>query len=164
MLMLTLILFPLNGFAYSYTGSEQCNYYVEWRWGGTLLNGEAVFQNAFQQALTDWNNSQNARRYVNGGSDASGALDTYSEKDGKYGNSIWYTNLLGCVTSWVSKINRYYSLTHEFTPARSTANHELGHILGLAHTNNPAIMNTSRNRYSMYTPQTDDINGVNNLY
>jgi hypothetical protein len=100
-LMLVLTLFPLSTFAYSYNGSKQCDYYVEWR--GTLQSDGTVYKDAFQQALTDWNNSQSSRRFVNGGSDSPGALDTYSENDGKYGNSIWYTNLSGCVTSWISK-------------------------------------------------------------
>jgi hypothetical protein len=40
--------------------------------------------------------------------------------------------------------------------------HELGHAMSLYDlTSGTAIMNTNRNRNLMYTPQTDDINGVN---
>jgi hypothetical protein len=45
--------------------------------------------------------------------------------------------------------------------ARSTANHELGHLLGIADLNSgTAIMNVDRDRSSVYVPQTDDVNGV----
>ena len=45
--------------------------------------------------------------------------------------------------------------------ARSTANHELGHLLGIADLNSgTAIMNVDRDHSSVYVPQTDDVNGV----
>jgi hypothetical protein len=159
-LALILTLSPVQeALAYSFTGQKQCTYYIYWRWGGSITSAH---KSAFQQALTDWNGVQSVRRFVGGTSTAPGAIDTYTAKDGNYGLSTWYYDGSGCITSWVSKLNNYYY--GNFTENRSTANHELGHILGLEHTNNPAIMKIGRNRLSIYVPQTDDINGVNALY
>ena len=48
------------------------------------------------------------------------------------------------------------------------AGHELGHVLGLAHVTNKAIMiDNSKDRYDVYKivkPQSDDVNGINRLY
>ncbi|PMB01483.1 hypothetical protein CEN49_27555 [Fischerella thermalis CCMEE 5273] len=146
--------------AYSYNGYKQCTYYVDWRWGGNITS---VHKDGFQQALTDWNGAQSKRRFKNGGSSAPGALDSYkSESDYLNGKAIYYHDSRKCITSWVAKLNSINTKT--YTHSRSTGNHELGHILGLAHTNNRAIMNTKRNRNEIYRPQTDDINGINNLY
>jgi hypothetical protein len=159
-LVLSLTLAPANeAAAYSFTGEKQCYFYVYWRWGGSITS---LHKSAFQQALTDWNNSQGMRRFVGGTSSAPGAIDTYNENDGAYGKSVWYYDSDGCITSWASKLNDYYGNT--FTTARSSANHELGHILGLDHTTNWAIMQVGRDRNVIYVPQTDDINGINALY
>lgn len=56
-------------------------------------------------------------------------------------------------------INRYYP--QQTYAWRSTACHELGHVLGLGHAaTETCIMNGNRDRNTVYTPQTDDINGV----
>lgn len=47
---------------------------------------------------------------------------------------------------------------------KSTLVHEYGHIFCLDHTTKTSIMNSSRNRNTMTTPQTFDISEVNSVY
>lgn len=149
-------------YAYSYTGQRICTFYVDYRWGGSIIS---IHKHAFEHAVSDWNAVQSKKRFRNGGSTAPGVLDSYSTDKEELGvTNVVYNTDTNCTVAWASKINKYYTETHYLTPARSTGNHELGHTLGLDHTLNPAIMNVYRDRYEIHVPQADDINGVNALY
>lgn len=154
---------PSQTFAYSFTGDRMCNYYyVPIRWGGSI-NEE--YKTTAATSMRDWNEAQNKRRFVQGDSSSSGVIDAYySSSDSYFGYSYWQTGMDSCTDAWVTKINTYYESNNDTDFGRSVVSHELGHILGLAHTNWSSLMNTDRNRYTLYTPQKDDINGVNELY
>lgn len=150
-------------YAYSFTGVKICTYYVNYRFGGNLFPEHKA---GFVYAMSDWNSMQSKRRFRNAGSSANGALDSYYLDDYvEYGYTyILYNQDTKCITAWVSKINWYFNETMYETFARSVGGHELGHTLGLDHTNNRALMNYNRDRWVIYRPQTDDLNGVNALY
>jgi Matrixin len=66
-------------------------------------------------------------------------------------------------------LNYTYLFGNTDTQLRSTTGHEIGHALGLDHppkTTSQILMYTLqyRDRNVLYTPQTDDVNGVNSIY
>jgi Matrixin len=61
-------------------------------------------------------------------------------------------------------LNWYYLASDTDTRRRSTSGHELGHALGLDHSTGAVLMNDARNRDQVFSPKTDDINGVNSIY
>ncbi|MBA4548874.1 matrixin family metalloprotease [Thermoactinomyces intermedius] len=156
-------IFPSMTFAYSFTGDKLCDYYyVYYRWGGHITKEH---QEASKKAIQSWNEAQDKRRFVQGDSSATGVVDSYySSTDGYFGYSYWQTGVGSCINSWVAKMNTYYESNNDSQFGQSVLGHEIGHVLGLAHTNWTSLMNTERDRFQTYTPQTDDINGVNNLY
>ncbi|TES83910.1 MAG: matrixin family metalloprotease [Hadesarchaea archaeon] len=68
------------------------------------------------------------------------------------------------------KLNLYYVSDFSSEKTQALAAHEYGHVLGLAHElSSPRVLmypylNVFYGIYGVYTPQQDDINGVNDLY
>ncbi len=68
------------------------------------------------------------------------------------------------------KLNLYYVSDYSSEKTQAVAAHEYGHVLGLAHEfSSPRVLmypylNVFYDIYGVYTPQQDDINGVNSLY
>lgn len=71
-------------------------------------------------------------------------------------------------TSGETYLNSYYVDGYSSQKRQSVAAHEQGHLLGLAHESGCVLMNeATSSRYDscgVYTPQQDDINGVNAIY
>lgn len=148
--------------AYQFTGWKQCTFYVKWLWHSSITS---VHKEGFQQALTDWNGAQGKRKFSNGFGNVQGYLGSYT--DLRSGSANGYTDGTRdanyCFVAWEARLNTFK--TTDFTQSRSTGGHELGHALGLAHEPiKRAVMNDPRNRYAIYRPQQDDINGVNVRY
>lgn len=65
-------------------------------------------------------------------------------------------------------INKYYTDSYSTNKKRSVTCHELGHAVGLGDSSGAVVMNgwTSYryDTYGIYTPQQDDIDGVNAMY
>lgn len=73
----------------------------------------------------------------------------------------------GYFTSAMLQINYYYTQFYAQDTIDGVAAHEIGHSLGLAHTNGCVLMTpatATRNACGIYGPVQDDKNGVNSLY
>lgn len=84
---------------------------------------------------------------------------------GPYGQTHQGCSIGGVRTTTITTLNidRLGSVSSTFR--RSVANHELGHHIGIRHsTVSPAVMNSGRDRETVYLPQVDDVCGVNHRY
>ncbi|MCL6561990.1 MAG: matrixin family metalloprotease [Firmicutes bacterium] len=64
-------------------------------------------------------------------------------------------------------LNTYYTAGYSTTHVEAISGHELGHALGLAHNPTCPVLMNPDDAYTtcdIYTPQQDDINGVNAIY
>lgn len=74
------------------------------------------------------------------------------------------------ITSCDAIVNSYYTEDYSTRKLRSVTGHEFGHVWGLAEAGKSSrvLMNPETERrytsYGIYTPQDDDIDGVNSIY
>ena len=128
---------------------------------------------AWADALTGWYNTSTPFTYQqNCNADVASLSDTTNSGvawDGQ--TQIWQSG--GLISFSASLLNRHWTDSYGSYERQSVASHELGHVLGLGElTGAYAVMNqytcgVSYSRFCWYTiwgPQTDDVNGVNAIY
>lgn len=125
---------------------------------------------AWQNAISDWH-SKVSSNFYEVSPEQGCALTIMNEASSSLYGRTTFTVSGNRITGFVARINvgnsnlSGASATNKAKIARSTAGHELGHLLGLDDIySGTAIMNVNRSRTSIYTPQTDDVNGVNAGY
>ncbi|AKG36755.1 zinc metalloprotease [Paenibacillus durus] len=134
---------------------------------------DANYKTAWSTAVNDWNNKQSKIRfdlselYTSSANSVGTMINSDTSIYGETTNTL--TSDSSQITSFVARLNTANSeIAGNATVRRSTSNHELGHALALADNNVSviflAIMNQLRDRTTTYTPQTDDVNGVNAKY
>jgi hypothetical protein len=137
---------------------------LSYKWGSNLQTSGGLSRTAFESAISDWNGTA-TKVFFSNSTGSSNILDTYYKIDSTdYGvtNVTSSGSSIVCFTSEINVGNT--NVVNTTNVARSAAGHELGHGLGLAHTSSTALMNQNRDRTKIYTPQSDDINGVNSMY
>lgn len=96
---------------------------------------------------------------------------TLVDKDDEYwdGLAILYpSSSSNPYSQAVTNLNIYYTQNYSSEKTQSVQAHEFGHLLGLAHETGSVLMNpytsTRYDTYGVYTPQQDDIDGINGIY
>lgn len=165
MLLIFLLCAPFT-LAYDLSGVtwdsvDPLGYYME-NWVGIKT------RTAFTYSIEDWNATDTPVNYQEDPANYKVYLCETEEPgvdwDGKC--KIGYT---GSRIDWATcMLNMYYTDDHAANKRRSVSGNELGHSLGLNHEDAAVLMNpytSSRyDKYGVYTPQEDDINGVNAMY
>lgn len=167
-LLVIAILFSICSSANAYTighpwrySSGTLNVYYAW---GSSMPSDSVWKTAFSTAASDWTGTFTVLSY-NYSSSAVNKLGVVSIAGGSYGYAWTTSDSEGYIISFSAAGNTATTGSFTSTMRRSTAGHELGHGAGLGEGNvAQALMYQGRDRSKIYTPQTDDVQGINSLY
>lgn len=131
---------------------------------------DAYIRASWDTAVSDWNSEQSKIKFDLSSSNFStlSTVGTMSDPDQSYYGSAFTSrpnNVISYFSLYLNTGNT--TIVNNGIVRRSTANHELGHGMGIADiTSGPvlAVMNIGRDRTKIYLPQQDDKNAVNTKY
>lgn len=154
-----------------------------YRWGGTPSSGccanlyynepsdtgwvYGVDKDAMHGAESAWNNSPANVYYVNNGSPNISFNDTVNSSVNWDGITYYSWNSDNTFAYANAYVNGYYLINYPSWVSQGVAAHELGHVLGLAHSNGCVLMvpdTPDRQSCGISGPTQDDVNGANALY
>ena len=118
---------------------------------------------AFYDAKVDWDFTSTPISFIYSEESFQVMGAEYDEDDGLNGY-CWRFYVGDNVYAADIWLNWYTLEDDTANERRGTAGHEWGHVFSLSHEVGAVLMNPSRNRSSIYVPQSDDVNGVNDIY
>lgn len=136
---------------------------VHFAWGTNLQTPGSAWRTAWSTGMQDWEDA-NTDHVILFWPDSTSAhkinsiWDQYNPSPGTFSHNYFCQPHY---SSWSLKNNTWATTGWSANERRSTAGHEIGHLLGLLHTTNNSLMDVDRDRSVVYVPKTDDINGVN---
>lgn len=127
-----------------------------------------VFQQAMEEGITAWNNTGAFKFKIVPNRQQADIIATTSNNSGDQAAGLTemsVSTMSGYFTSSHIYLNKAYLLNPAYNYSHqrivNTAEHELGHAIGLSHNNAQSVMQPSGSFFSI---QNIDIQSVNNLY
>lgn len=150
--------------AYIKEGWKFTNKVTTYKWGDRLTTSGSIIRNGWEAGDAAWYNASSFNFLEN--SMSVNVLNSWVESSSSYYGRMttYFDSSTKIVSRIAGDINAGNTNITTANVAKSTAVHELGHAIGIAHNSGTSIMNSSRNRATMHVPQTDDKNGVNAIY
>ena len=134
------------------------------------LSGSSSINSVWNDAIYNWNQQSivpNFDAKVTSGHDVE-FKEIWDPDTDNDGYAFWSHDSSRQIYYAYAWINSAYTQKYSSLKARSVASHEIGHILGLDHTSVCSLMESKTSdrydRCGVYTPQADDLRGINNLY
>lgn len=142
---------------------------VKWSDTAFTYNYDGLSANYWYQfyaARDDWNATNTKIDFAK----VSAGEEDVTVDGAYYGNTAWnaVSNIEGSGTT-ITHVDMSANYSHmdvyDENGRRGIFGHEWGHVFGLAHVSETNIlMFGSANKRTVYTPQTDDVDGVNSIY
>lgn len=150
--------FPNYADAY-YTGRTPSSSTIQYKFGSI----EEKYKTTWRSAVNTWNNDQNRNTFsYNANATNILSIELDRTRPNLFGRLV-YRGASNRTTPFTSYLNTERSdIRNSSTVRRSTASHEMGHALGLDHNSQHSIMNSSRNRTSVFSATALDKRNVNN--
>ncbi len=152
--------------AYTIHGYKLPSKSATYKWGDRIINGasgSSTIKPAWEAADTSWNIASNVIFSLN--SSSVNTLSSWYEIDSNYyARAFVYPDSNAIVYKFNLDINAGNSNNYTTNVAKSSGVHEFGHALGINHNIGVSIMNSTRNRATIHTPQADDKAGINDIY
>ncbi len=163
LIVMLVLLYTTNAYAYNPKSYKFPGSYITY----SYISGSSYFNNAVTAAASTWSaNTDATLAYTSSGGQV--LVTEFYNSGAAWDGLSNFTNSGVTLKSCTITINSAKTASYGSYKVRSVVSHEFGHALSLDEYSARVLMHPTTSvrydSYGIYTPQTDDINGVNYIY